>query len=202
LLDGALRRRIDPLLDRAGGALARRGVAADWVTLAGFAAGLAAAATIWLAWPAPATLLLFAASRIADGLDGAVARASRPSDFGGFLDILCDFAFYGAIPLAFALRDPGANALAAAALLFSFYVNGTSFLAFAAIAAKRGEDEKPRGPKSLVFSAGLMEAAETFAVFVAMILRPDWFPALALGFAALCLVTAGLRAAMAARRFR
>ena len=52
-------------------------------------------------------------SRLFDGLDGAVARASTKTDRGGFLDIVLDFAFYGAIPLGFVLADPAGNAVAA-----------------------------------------------------------------------------------------
>ena len=53
-----------------------------------------------------AALLLFILNRLFDGLDGAVARATRRTDRGGFLDIVFDFAVYGAVPLAFALREP------------------------------------------------------------------------------------------------
>jgi phosphatidylglycerophosphate synthase len=202
MLDGALKPRIDPLLARAAALLARRNVPADAVTLLGLVLGLACAGLVAAAAHPALALAVLALSRLADGVDGALARATRPTDFGGFLDILCDFAFYGALPLAFALRDPAANALAAAALLFAFYVNAASFLGFAAVAARRGLDDAPRGPKSLVFSTGLMEATETYLFFAAMILWPRWFAELAWLFAALCLVTAALRVTDAARRLR
>ena len=137
MLDGAAQRMIRPTLDRLGAALARRGVTADQVTFFGFALGLLAAGAI-------ATrlylfgLALILASRLCDGLDGAVARASAKSDRGGFLDIVLDFAFYGMIPLGFVIADPAANAVAGATLLFCFYVNGASFLAYAIMAEKRG----------------------------------------------------------------
>ena len=59
-------------------------------------------------------------NRALDGLDGALARLSRVTDRGAFLDIGLDFVFYAAIPLAFAVSDPAANALAAAVLLAAF----------------------------------------------------------------------------------
>src|SRR5688500_13090307 len=121
MLDGAARRLVGPALDRLGAGLADRGIAADQVTAAGFIVGIAAAAAIAAELYAPAILLILA-SRLCDGLDGAVARHTQKTDRGGFLDIVLDFAFYGAIPLAFALARPEANALAAATLLFSFYV--------------------------------------------------------------------------------
>lgn len=201
MLDGVARRVLERPLDRVGRSLAARGVAADAVTVAGLAAGLLAAVSITLGAMA-AAIVLIAASRIADGLDGAVARATRRTDLGGFLDIVFDFVFYGAIPLAFALHDPERNALAAAFLLVAFYVNGASFLGFAILAAKRGMDTAQRGPKSLYFTTGLAEGSETIAVFVAACLWPTAFPALALGFGALCLVTAVARVRLAAITFR
>ena len=200
MLDGTLRRLIDPPLDAAGRRLARRGVGADAVTLAGLAAGLAAGAAIAAGWLA-AALALVALSRLADGLDGAVARATRLTDRGGYLDIVCDFAFYAAVPLGFAVADPAANAVAAAALLAAFYINGGTFLAFAAMAARRGQETAAQGRKSLYYSAGLAEGAETIAVFVAMCLFPAAFPWLALGFAAVTLWTAGARSVIAWRSF-
>ncbi|MGL4443164.1 MAG: CDP-alcohol phosphatidyltransferase family protein, partial [Alsobacter sp.] len=139
--------------------------------------------------------------RIGDGLDGAIARITRRTDRGGLADIVGDVMFYGAVPLAFALRAPDANALAAAWLLFSFYINGASFLAYAAIAAKRGLTTEVRGAKSIYFTAGLAEGTETILVFVAMILLPGLFTPLAVAFGVLCLVTAGARVVIAWRTF-
>lgn len=201
MLDGHLRRLVDPALDRLGRALAVRCVPADAVTLAGLAAALAAGTAAALAAPL-AALACLALSRLADGLDGAVARAGRRSDFGGLLDIVCDFVFYAAIPLGLAIADPAANAVAACVLLAAFYVNGASFLGFAALAAKRGLETTVRGPKALYFSVGLAEGSETIAVFVAMLAWPAWFAPLALGFAALCLLTTLARLRLAARLFR
>jgi phosphatidylglycerophosphate synthase len=201
MLDGIMRRVIDPPLDRLGGALAARGISADALTVAGLATGLAAAAAI-VARADALALVLLVASRILDGLDGAVARASRRTDRGGFIDIVFDFAFYGAIPLAFALREPVLHAVPAAVLLFSFYVNGASFLAFAAVAAKRGLESRVRGLKSIYFTVGLAEGTETILVFAVMVVRPAWFPILAFGFAGLTLMTALARVALAWTAFR
>lgn len=199
MFDGRLRGLIDPPLDRVGAALAERGASADAMTLFGLVLGLGCAFAVAQGADAVA-LALLGASRLCDGLDGAIARASRPSDRGGFLDITCDFVFYGAAPLAFALRDP-AFALPAAVLLFSFYVNGASFLAFAIMAAKRGLTTTARGTKSLYFTAGLAEGGETIACFAAMMLWPSLFPELAYGFAALTLITALSRAILAWKTF-
>jgi phosphatidylglycerophosphate synthase len=197
MLDGFMRRLVDPPLDWAGRRLARAGVAPDALTAAGLALGLFCAAAVAASADGLA-LALLAAGRVLDGLDGATARAAaRPTDRGGFLDIVFDFVFYGAVPLAFALRDPGAFGLPAAVLLFSFYVNGASFLAFAAVAAKRGLENRLRGLKSIHFTAGLAEGTETILVFVAMILFPTFFPILAYAFAGLTLMTAITRVTLA-----
>jgi phosphatidylglycerophosphate synthase len=201
MLDGAARRLIGPGLDRIGAALAQRAISADQVTVAGFALGLASAVAIaaeLYAWG----LLLILASRLCDGLDGAVARHTEKSDRGGFLDIVLDFAFYGLVPLAFAVARPGTNALAAATLLFAFYVNGASFLTYAVMAERRGLATTARGEKSLYFTAGLMEASETIIAFLLFCLFPAAFVPIAYVFAVLCLVTAAARIALAVRVFR
>lgn len=184
MLDGVLKKRIDPPIAFLAAMLCRQGIGADAVTAAGLVLGLAAAAAIafgqlWLG------LVLILLSRLADGLDGAVARLTRRTDRGGYLDIVFDYIFYGAIPLAFAVLDPAANALAAAVLLTSFYANGASFLAFAVMAEKRGLSTRQRGEKSLYFSTGLAEATETIATFVLFCLLPAHFAVIAYVFAAM-----------------
>jgi len=202
VLDGWMRRQIDPGLDAAGKRLAALGVTADAVTLAGLALGLAAAGVVAVGGPGWLALALVLGSRVADGLDGAVARARGKTDFGGYLDIVCDFAFYAAIPMAFVLRDPDANAVAGAFLLASYYVNGATFLGYAVLAEKRGMQTQARGEKSLYFTAGLLEGTETIGFFLVLCLLPAWFAPLAWAFGGLCLVTAAARVALAVRTFR
>src|SRR3954469_10338075 len=115
MLDGVARRVLGPGLDRLGGSLARRGVKADQVTLLGFALGMMAAGAIAATFYRSGIALILA-SRLCDGLDGAVARATARSDRGGFLDIVLDFTFYGLIPLGFVIADPAQNAVAGASL--------------------------------------------------------------------------------------
>lgn len=200
MLDGTGRKLIQPSLDRIGIWLAARGVKADHVTVFACLVGLAAAGLIAVGYMAVA-LLLIIISRICDGLDGSVARASRKTDFGGYLDITLDFVFYGAVPLAFVVYDPAANALAGAALIFSFYVNGASFLAYAIVAEKRGLSTTARGVKSIYFTTGLAEASETYIVFGVFCLWPAWFAPVAWVFAAICLYTALSRIIQARSEF-
>ncbi|MEO0542962.1 MAG: CDP-alcohol phosphatidyltransferase family protein [Pseudomonadota bacterium] len=198
MFDGAIRPKLDPLLNATAKALAGFGVTANSVTVAGLIIGLFAAGAIWAGafWLALALLL---ASRICDGLDGALARVTSSSDYGGYLDIVLDFAFYGAIPLGFVLFDPSANAVAGAVLIFSFYVNGASFLAFAIMAEKHNLTTDQRGEKSFFFSTGLAEATETIVVFVLFCLFPSWFPVIAYTFAAIVFYTALSRIVMTGR---
>ncbi|MBX9992127.1 CDP-alcohol phosphatidyltransferase family protein [Phreatobacter oligotrophus] len=199
MLDPFARRIIDPPLNRAGLWLAGRGVTANMITGVGLVVGCAAALSI-AAGQFLLGLLLIAVSRIADGLDGAVARARGPTDLGGYFDILADFAFYAAVPVAFGIADP-ANALPALVLVASFLLSGTSFLAFATIAAKRGMTTTARGEKSFFHAAGLAEGSETILAFALMCLFPQSFGLIAWLFAAMCLVTAAGRCLDAARLF-
>jgi phosphatidylglycerophosphate synthase len=202
MLDGLMRGVIDAPLNGGGRWLASRGASANAVTLVGLGFGLGAAGLVWAGWSGLVVAVFLLGGRLADGLDGAVARARGKTDFGGFLDIVCDFAFYGAVPLAFVLYDPGANAVAGAFLLFSFYVNAATFLGYAILAEKNGLETRSRGEKSLYFTAGLMEGTETILCFVILALWPTAFAPLAWLFGALCLVTASARVLLAARTFR
>ena len=201
MLDAHLRRIIDPWLLPWARSLARAGVSANAVTGVAFAAGLGSAASVaegWFGW----ALALLALGRLCDGLDGLVAAVTRRTDLGGYLDIVADFVFYGAVPLAFAVHDPAANAVPAAGLLASFYVNGATFLAYAAVAARRGLGEGARGPKAIHFTAGLAEGGETILAFAVAMVWPALFPAMCWVFAALCLATALSRVVLAWRSFR
>jgi phosphatidylglycerophosphate synthase len=202
MLDGLMRGVIDAPLNRTGRWLAARGTLANGVTLLGLFLGLAAAAFIAAGNSGLVVAMAILASRLADGLDGAVARATGKTSFGGYLDIVCDFAFYGAVPLAFVFFDPVANGLAGAFLLFSFYVNAATFLGFAILAEKQGMENRSRGEKSLYFTAGLMEGTETIAFLLVIAIWPTLFVALAWPFGILCLITALARVLLAARTFR
>lgn len=175
-----------------GQKLADWGVQADQITLAGFALGA-------LAVPALAfglnllALGLILLNRLADGLDGSVARLVGPTDRGAFLDIALDFVFYALVPLGFAIMAPDTNALPAAVLIAAFVGTGSSFLAFAVIAQKRGDRADDYPTKGIYYLGGLTEGAETIAVFVAMCLWPALFPILAYAFAAACALTTVMR---------
>jgi phosphatidylglycerophosphate synthase len=197
MFDAAVRPLIDPPLARLADRFIAAGFSANSVTLIGFAVGMLALPALAAEWYLIA-LLLILLNRVADGIDGAIARRLGSTDLGGYLDILCDFIFYAAVPLGFALARPE-NGAAAAFLIFSFVGTGSSFLAYAAIAAKRDMESAQHGPKSIFYLGGLTEGTETILCFIVICLFPDSFAAVAYLFGALCWVTTAFRAASAWR---
>lgn len=194
MFDIWLRRRIDPALDWIGAGVAKIGVSANYVTLAGAVIGIGAAVYIahgqWLAG-----LTLVVANRILDGLDGAVARHTQPTAWGGYLDSLADNIFYIAVPLGFASANP-ANVWPALLLVSSFILTAVSFLALAAILAKR---DMGHSQKALTYTTGFMEGGETIAAFVLMCVFPNQFPVISIVYAGLCIITVSQRLWLAHR---
>ena len=199
MFDSKLRPIIDPPLNAMGRALARLGIEANQMSLLGAAVGLLAGLIIGLGHPLMG-LALILGNRMIDGLDGAVARAAGPSDFGGYLDIICDFVFYVAVPLGFGFARPE-NLPYAMVLIASFTLTGVSFLAYAALAEKRGLQTQAHGHKSFFYSTGIAEGGETILAFVLMCLWPAAFPLIAGTYAGLCGLTVVQRSLIARREF-
>ncbi|MBX9580700.1 MAG: CDP-alcohol phosphatidyltransferase family protein [Gemmataceae bacterium] len=200
MFDPLARRLIDPPLDRLAAGLTRLGLGADTVTVGGFVVGMAGCAALAFRQYGLA-LALILANRLADGLDGAVARRTGATDAGGYLDIVLDLIFYSGVPFGFAVGRPEV-ALPAAFLVWSFVGTGGSFLAYAVVAAKRGATTEARGRKSFYYAAGLMEGTETVAFFALFCLFPDSFTVLAWVFGGLCWLTTAARVAAAVVTFR
>ena len=192
MLDRTILDKTRSLLSNLAEQLLKRNITANQVTVAGFLVGMTAVPLIIFDYTylALACIIL---NRLLDGVDGTLARLSTPTDRGGFLDIVLDFIFYSAIPLAFAIANPESNALAAAVLIYAFIGTGCSFLAFAAIAEKRKLTSTEFPDKSFYYLGGLTEATETIVIFGVMCLFPTYFSLLAYGFAALCAITTVLR---------
>ena len=199
MFDMALRRIVDPALHSLAGDVAKAGVSANALTILGAIFGVGAGVCITQGGFS-AALVFIILNRFLDGLDGAVARINGPTEMGGYLDTLADFLFYVVVPVAFAIWAPG-NQLPALLLVASFTLTAVSFLGFAAIAARRGEEMGAHGPKAFIYSTGLMEGGETIAFFILFCLFPAFFPTLALVFAGLCVVTVLQRVFVAAKTF-
>lgn len=177
-----------PAVDRIARSLHKRGNTANQISITGFVLGMLGAILI-AHGNITAAILPLLLNRLFDGLDGAVARLGKSTDRGAFLDITLDFLFYAAVPLAFAFCNPGANALAAAVLLAAFIGTGTSFLAYAVIAEKRGEKSTAYPSKGFYYLGGLTEGFETVLCFIAMCIWPAHFALIAYIYAAMCCVT-------------
>lgn len=200
MLDAVIRPHIDKSLAGIASRLVALEISANHVTVMGFilgigAAGLVASHQLW------AGLGVFLVSRLLDGLDGAVARQTRLTDLGGYLDITLDFIVYACMILGFAIADPARNALPAAFLTASFMAPASTFLAYAIFAAKRGITTEIRGRKSLYYLGGLTEGFETILTICLMCVFPDWFPVIAVVYAMMCWVTGGTRIAAAVQAF-
>ncbi|MDZ7883643.1 MAG: CDP-alcohol phosphatidyltransferase family protein [Mycobacterium sp.] len=196
MIDNYLRAKLEAPLDRCASALDRPAITPDRITAAGLVLGLgsAVAAGLQLWWLA---LVLWLASRIADGLDGPLARrraTGSDSGAGGFFDITADFVVYGTTVVGVAV---GATAGYDAPwwpfllVLLTYYINGTAFLAFSSIAERNGRQIDDG--RSLSFLGGLAEGAETIAVHSLWLLLPAISWQIAVVWAALVAVSAGQR---------
>ncbi|TDX28356.1 phosphatidylglycerophosphate synthase [Modicisalibacter xianhensis] len=192
MLDSFANRLLEKPLRWMAKGFVQLGIRPDQMTLAGFIIGM-------FAIPSLATenytlaLLLIALNRLADGMDGAIARLTSTSDAGGFLDISLDFIFYSSVPLGFILADPLQNAAAGGVLMLSFVGTGVSFLTFAIFAEKNKIKNVSFPNKSFHYIGGLMEGSETQIFFIVLCVFPHWFPLLAYFFTFLCMVTASSR---------
>ncbi|MEZ9601501.1 CDP-alcohol phosphatidyltransferase family protein [Vibrio sp. 10N.286.46.A8] len=179
-------------LNQSAKLLSQFGITANQTTLFGFLVGC-------LAFPALAfqhyewALGFIVFNRVCDGLDGALARIQGISDAGGFLDISLDFLFYSLIPFGFVIANPEHNSIAGAFLIFSFIGTGSSFLAFAVMAGKRGIENPVYKHKSLYYMSGLTEGTETIACFIAFCIWPQHFAVIAYTFGAGCWLTTFMR---------
>ncbi len=173
MLDGRLRpakdRLLAPLVRGPFGGIAPLALSAVSLVLA-----LAAAAAAWqqVAVVAVAAWLL---SRVADGLDGAVARHRHvASDRGGLVDIVSDTVGYAVIPLGIAAGiDTRTAWITVAVLLATFYVNAVSWTYLAALLEKRSQGATATGaPTSTVMPRGLVEGTETIVFFTVALAWP------------------------------
>ncbi len=173
----------------AGTYLGQIGISANVVSWSGFAIGVFAINFIAMemyGWALLAILL----NRFCDGLDGAIARSTKVTDFGVFLDATLDYIFYGGVIFAFALANPAQNGLAAACMLFGFAAAGCAMLAYSVIAYKNHSDQQLNLDHSPFYLGGLAQGSETLVALMVLCLFPGWFPVMAILFGVLSLVKA------------
>ena len=200
MFDPLMRRLIDRPLKIMGQALAHFGFTANTLTLLGFMLGLCTMLCIAKTFYTMAMLFL-CCNRLCDGLDGALARQNHPSDFGGFLDIVCDMIVYSGVVFSFGIAD-ASNWPFVAFLMLSFVGPMASFLAYATIAEKRKHATQKRGVKSFYYSGGICEGTETFIVLFLMCWFYDVVNMICITYGLLCWITTFERAYQAWQVFR
>lgn len=191
MFDVLLVKSLKTPLSRIAKPLVEAGLEANHLTFLGFTLGISASVAIFFDL-LMVGLLCLAMNRLCDGLDGAMARLTKPTERGAFLDIVLDFIVYSAIPLAFALRD-STDAPAAAFLIFSFVTTGSTFLAFSIFAKNSGLVNNSLADKSFYYLQGITESTETTIVFALMCFFPSTVTMLCIIFGGLCLITAAMR---------
>ena len=197
MFDAALRARLVGPLDRAVVPLERLGISPNAVTATGFAFGVAACVAIaygrwWLG------LVLWLTNRLGDGLDGPLARRKGATDLGGMLDIIADFAIYGGVLVAIGVALPETR-VACLVVFLTYYLSGSSFLAFSSLATKRQLEGDGR---SLRFPAGIAEGTETIAAYVLILAFPAQAEVLLWIWATLVAITLLQRLAIITRLLR
>ena len=183
-----LRSDVQSFFDNFGGKLAKSGISANVMSVIGFIIGLFAINFISLQMYATG-LLCVIINRMFDGLDGAIARQTKITDFGVFLDAVLDYIFYAGVIFAFALARPEANAVAASFMLFGFMASACALLAYGVISSKKNTDMDVL-KKSPVYLGGMAQWSETLTAVVIMCVMPSAFMVLAIFFGIISLVKA------------
>jgi phosphatidylglycerophosphate synthase len=177
--------------------LVRARVSPNVISGAACGMGLAAAALV-ATGASGAGLAIWLVSRLADGLDGIVARETGAiSAFGGYLDITLDMAAYSAMVVGFAIAYPD-HGVVWSAILASYVLAITTTLALSDAATKAGRPVS-RTNRTFQFTTSLAEAGETSIVYALWVLFPLWIEWLAWFWVAIVLLTVVQRTWLARR---
>lgn len=174
------------------------------VTVVAFGIGLGAAVAAALGANGIG-LALWLANRVLDGFDGTLARAQgAQTDIGGYVDIVLDFVIYAAVPLGLVLGaappERATLAVAALAMVASFYVNAASWMYLAAILERRGTGAAARRElTTITMPRGLVGGTETIVFYVLFFALPRSLLSLFTLVTALVLVTVMQRLVWAVR---
>lgn len=190
MLDGFIRKQIDPVMNQWAAKVLQGGLSANGLTIIafilGFIACFAAGMQIY-----PLALMLIILNRFLAGLAGTVARATGITALGSYLDVVCDFSIFAAFAFFFSLGLMKMAFLTAAILIFAYMMMAVAYLGQATFTARANVLDAPKG--------GLVENTEITIFMIACCAYPPGFPAIAALFALLCWVTALIRIATAVR---
>jgi phosphatidylglycerophosphate synthase len=173
-------------------------ISANQLTIIGLIFGIFAAFIIYLSKKVAFTLefniiacILMVLSFMLDTMDGPIARAGEPSQFGGILDLFSDRTVEIFIIIAVVSTDPislvwpGLFSLGAMVLCISMFL---------IVSTLSEETEEINEIKKLIrYRKGFMERAETLLCFFFIVLLFPWRFILLWLFAALVFLTAVLR---------
>ena len=185
MIDKYLIKILKPLLNFLASFFYLMGVNANYISVAGLFLSFASFVLI-LNGIFIVALFVFLLGRILDGVDGNLANKTSITEFGGFIDIVCDFISYSIIPLAFILND-NSNAIFGSILLTTFFGTSSTFFGIAIFENKRKIKKKPS--KSFYYVGGFMGGAVTIGFLSLMFLFPDKFNLIALIFSVLCILS-------------
>ena len=167
------------------------------MTLIGFFLGIASAysfATGLVGWG----MVFWFANRIVDGFDGTMARVSgKQTDFGGFLDMVCDMVVYALIPIGLTVYAASLEAqinafswhwFSLSIMLGVFYVNIGSLFYLSALIEKHNSLKKGSKTTSIAFPTSLIEGTETIVFYTLFMLFVEHLFLLYLVFSFLCCI--------------
>ena len=191
MLDKKINLFFKPILTKVAYILIKYKFSPNLITLVGFILGIFCFIFLSLGMIYVA-LFLFLLNRFFDGIDGTMARLTKPSDLGGFYDIISDFFIYALLPFGFILFDKN-NFLSMSLLLTSFIGTCSTFLTTAWIFEKNNIQTNHLSKKSFYYSEGLIEGSETIFLFILMFIFYEIASLIAWIFAVLCFITALIR---------
>lgn len=173
-------------------------VSANQLTIIGLIFGILAAFVIYLSTKFPFRLefnilacIIMVFSFVLDTMDGAIARAEKPTKFGGILDIFSDRTVETLIIIAIVSTDPlsliwpGLFSLGAMVLCISMFLT---------VSMLSEEIEGNNGVRKVIrYKKGFMERSETLIILFLTVLLFPWRLILLWLFTILVFLTAILR---------
>lgn len=122
-------------------------------------------------------IILIIINRILDGLDGVVARQTNTNSVrGAYMDLVVDYLFYTAVPLAHGILNPEKNAIATMLILAVFILSGINFIASSSAAHKLDITSSRFPQKNFYYHSNLIEGSETILYVLTITMFPNFFP--------------------------
>lgn len=183
MIDSLIRPHIESTMDKMAVKVAQSGLSANKLTLIGFVLGFIGCFLVALQMYLPGLLFLLLALFF-DGLDGAVARMTQPTELGAYLDMMSGVTLFALFPFFFMMSGPE-HAMAAGMLLLGLLLMGMTNLAYDYFAMKNG------APPA---KSGLVETSEIALFIILSCVYPAGFSFFAAALALMSVIAAIMRA--------